>query len=745
MSAGPNDGAVSRRAFVVTTAVAGTGFLLGVRIPQRRRQGDVAAEALESSGAEPFSPNAWVRLDESGEVTILVHKSEMGQGVWTALPMIVAEEMDADWKRVRAARAPTRPEYDTATGGSSSVRESWDALRHAGAAARAMLVAAAAKRWNVPESECSTSAGEVIHTKSGRRVGYGSLARDAAGLTPPDTKSLTLKDPRTFRILGKDTRRLDTPDKISGKAVFGIDVKVPNMLVAVVARCPTFAGKVARVDDAKARAVPGVRQVITLDPVPKQHPGRVAVLADDTWSAMQGRRALDVTWDYGDQASFSSEAMWEDARRRVNDDADATVNRQWATPDTSKTSTMHTVEATYELPFVAHACMEPMNCTASVTADKVELWLPSQFPEQARRVASQLTNVPIEKVEAHVTYLGGGFGRRAYQDFVVEAVQLSQKAGRPVKVLYTREDDIQHDLYRPAQLQRFRAQLDASGRPLTWDNRVVGPSTELWWNPKSTQPGRREAGEEPPYDVMTARNDFVPVASPVPLGAWRAVQNGQNGFCFESFVDECAHTMGVDPVAYRIARLAGKPRQQAVVRLAAEQAKWGTPLPKGRGRGVAFFDYDGTYIAEVAEVSVTKKGGVHVDRVVCAVDCGTMINPDTVRAQVESAVIWMTTAALHGEITIKDGRTVQSNFHDYPVLRMADSPVVEVHLVRNLETPTGMGEPAVPPLAAAIGNAIFAATGQRLRRLPFRLKDLDVAARDEPSTATEASLPGSSR
>ena len=726
MSTSHDDGSVSRRSFLVTTTVAGTGFLLGVRIPERRRQGGEDG-ATVSLGAEPFAPNAWVRLDETGDVTILVHKSEMGQGVWTALPMIVAEEMDADWRRVRAARAPTRPEYDTATGGSSSVRESWDALRRAGAATRAMLITAAAKRWNVPESECSTTAGEVVHGRSGRRVAYGALARDAASLTPPDAKSVVLKDPRAFRILGKDTRRLDTPEKVTGKAAFGIDVKQPGMLVAVVARCPTFAGKVARVDDRKALAVAGVRHVITLDPIPHNHPGRVAVLADDTWSAMQGRRALEIEWDFGDQAGFSTDAMWEDARRRVNDDAAATVNRQWADTASSHASAAHTVEATYELPFVAHACMEPMNCTASVTADKVELWLPSQFPEQARRVASQLTSVPIEKVEAHVTFLGGGFGRRAYQDFVMEAVQLSQKTGRPVKVLYTREDDMQHDLYRPAQLQRFRAQLDVAGRPLTWDNRVVGPSTELWWNPKSTQPGRREGGEEPPYDVVMTKNDFVPVASPVPLGAWRAVQNGQNGFCFESFVDECAHVVGMDPVDYRIARLAGKARQQAVVRLAADKARWSTPLPKGRGRGIAFFDYDGTYVAEVAEVTVTKHDGVHVDRVVCAVDCGIMINPDTVRAQIESAVIWATTAALYGEITIKNGRTVQSNFHDYRVLKMADSPVVEVHLVRNTETPTGIGEPAVPPLAAAIGNAIFAATGQRLRRLPFRLADLNVA------------------
>jgi isoquinoline 1-oxidoreductase beta subunit len=728
MSRSTEVGELSRRSFVVTSAVAGAGLLLGVRIPERRRPASFGEEA-ESLAAAPFAPNAWIRLDENGDVTILVHKSEMGQGVWTALPMIVAEEMDADWRRVRAERAPTRPEFDTATGGSSSVRESWTALRQAGAAARAMLVTAAAKRWGVADRECTTSAGEVIHSRTRRRLAYGALARDAATLTPPDEKSLTLKDPRTFRLVGRDMPRLDTPAKVTGKATFGIDVKVPEMLVAVVARCPTFAGRVAKVDDAKARAVPSVRHVITLDPVPRQLPGRVAVVADDTWSAMQGRRALDIQWDLGDQAGFSTDTMWEDARRRVDADVDAKINRAQGDTAVRQSTGQRIVEATYELPFLAHACMEPMNCTASVTADRVELWLPSQFPESARRVAAQLTKLPLDKVEAHVTFLGGGFGRRAYQDFVIEAVELSQRVGAPVKVVWTREDDIQHDLYRPAQLQRFRASLDGAGRPTVLQNRIVGPSTEAWWNPATTTPQRREGGEPPPYDIANTLNDFVRVAAPVPLGAWRAVQNGQNGFCFESFIDECAHAAGVDPVQYRLSLLgASRPRQQAIVKLAADRAQWTTKLPKGRGRGIAFFDYDGTYVAEVAEVTVTKRDGVHVDRVVCAFDCGTIVNPDTVRAQVESAVVWATSAALFGEITVRDGRTVQSNFHDYRVLRMAEAPVVEVHLVRNTETPTGVGEPGVPPLAAAIANAIFAATGQRLRRMPFRLADLNVAA-----------------
>ena len=473
MSNAPEVSELSRRSFVVTTTIAGAGLLLGVHVPGRRRP--MSETEGHSASATPFAPNAWIRLDETGDVTILVHKSEMGQGVWTALPMIVAEEMDADWRRVRAERAPTRPEFDTATGGSSSVSGSWDALRKAGAAARSMLVTAAAQRWNVPDTECTTSSGEVIHASTRRRLAYGALARDAATLRPPDEKSLILKDPRTFRLLGRETRRLDTPAKVTGKATFGIDVKVPGMLVAVVARCPTFAGKVARVDDSKALAVPGVRHVVPFDPVPRQLPGRVAVLADSTWAAMQGKRALDIQWDLGDQAGFSTDAMWQEARRLVDDGAEAKINSTQGDTAVRRDTGQRIVEATYELPFLAHACMEPMNCTASVTADRVELWLPSQFPEQARRVASQLTKIPIEKIDAHVTFLGGGFGRRAYQDFVIEAVELSRRVGVPVKVVWTREDDIQHDMYRPAQLQRFRASLDGTGRPTVLQNRIVGP------------------------------------------------------------------------------------------------------------------------------------------------------------------------------------------------------------------------------------------------------------------------------
>jgi len=694
-------------------------LLVAVALPARSRALHAAAR-LTREAAE-FSPSAWIRVDGNGDVTILSHKSEMGQGVWTALPMIVAEEMDADWRRVRIERAPTRPNFDTATGGSSSVSDSWDPLRRAGAVARALFISAAARQWQVPESDCRTESGAVIHTLSSRRADYGALAAVAATLPVPDAATVRLKDPAAFRLVGRDTPKRDTPLKVTGEATFGIDVKVPGMLVASVARCPTYGGRVARVNDAKARALPGVRNVFVLDPVPRYHPGRVAVIADDTWSAMQGRRALEIEWDLGPDAGYSTDAMWSDARSAVNaDDRAIFVMKSGARVPLPMTGP-GVIEATYEVPFLAHACMEPMNCTAHVRADAADIWVPSQFPQQARATAARLTGLPEDKVEVHVTFLGGGFGRRAYQDFVIEAVQLSQKAGAPVKVIWTREDDIQHDLYRPAQLQRFRATLGADGLPVAWHNRVVGLSQERWWNPATTTPERRERGEHPPYNIENYLLDFVDIRGPVPMGAWRAVQNGQNGFCFESFIDECAQAARQDPVAYRLSLLTGKPRQQNVVRLAAERAGWSERLPAGRGRGVSFFDYDGTYVAQVAEVTVSQAGAVHVDRVVCAFDCGTLVNPDTVRAQVESAVIWGASAALFGEIPVREGRTQQSNFHDYRMLKLADSPRIEVHLVRNVETPTGVGEPAVPGVAPAIANAVFAATGRRVRRLPMRV------------------------
>jgi isoquinoline 1-oxidoreductase beta subunit len=712
---------VTRREFVRTTIVAGGSLLLAFAIDHTGINEALGASAPMGGTTESFFPNVWLRIDANGDVTIIGYKSEMGQGVWTALPMIVAEELDADWSKVHIQRAPTRPEFDTETGGSSSVSGSWDTLRRAGAVARLMLVRTAARRWSVPESECITAEGVVMHAPSGRHAEYGSLVADVAGIEAPDPKSVVLKEASAFKLVGTSVPRLDTLAKVTGQATFGLDVNVPGMLVASVLRCPVFGGRVKTVDDRAARHVPGVRDVITLDPVPRYHPGRVAVVATDTWSAMRGRQALRVEWDLGPDATYSTDAMWREARSAASADDRAKLVASEGSMAALSTANAKIVEAQYEVPFVAHLCMEPMNCTAHVRADSADIWVSSQFPAQARRTVARLTGLAEDRVNVNVTFLGGGFGRRAYQDFVIEAVELSQRTKAPVKVVWSREDDVQHDFYRPAQLQQFRAVLDARGFPAAWHNRGVGPSQERWWNPTTTEPQRREGGERPPYNISNYLIDFVDLHNPVPMGAWRAVQNGQNAFCFESFVDECAAAASQDPSAYRLALLEGKPRQQAVVRKVLEMSSWAQPLPKRRGRGIAFFDYAGTYVAQVVEVSVTKANEIHVDRVCCAFDCGMVVHPDTVRAQIEGSIVWGLSAALYGQIDVRAGRTVQSNFHDYRVLRMSQTPRIDVELMRSAEPPTGVGEPAVPPVAPALANALFSATGKRLRRLPLRL------------------------
>jgi isoquinoline 1-oxidoreductase beta subunit len=667
-----------------------------------------------------FAPNAWIRIDDAGLVTIVAPKAEMGQGVFTALPMIVAEEMDADWSKVRIEQSPVTSAYDTTTGGSDSVRSTWLPLRQAGATARAMLVAAAAAQWGVPVGECNTERGEVVHGASGRRTGYGAIARRASLLPVPDPKTVVLKDPKEFRILGRSTARRDVPSKTDGTAVFGIDVKVPGMLIASVARCPVYDGRLARLDDTKAKAIPGVRHVIPLQAMRARGlPARVAVVADTTWAAMKGRRALAVEWDGGADADFSSARMLDAAHRALATTGD--VIEAVGDLSAGRARAAKVVEQTYEVPFLAHATMEPMNCTARVTDTAVEIWVPSQFGSAMQRVVANLLALPLDAVTVHVTFLGGGFGRRAYADFVIDAVQIARAAGAPVKVIWSREEDIQHDLYRPASVQRLRAGLDTAGRPVTWENRVAGPSNEGYWNPTSRHLGRRDPPERIPYPIAIRSRDFVYVPAPVPVGAWRAVVHTQNGFCVECFIDELAEAAGADPIAFRMELLDGHPRMRHVLQLVGEKSGWRTTLPKGRGRGVAFIDYDGTYVALVAEVTVGSDSQVRVDRITCAFDCGQMVNPDTVRAQVEGSVAWGVSAALWGEITVEGGRTVQSNFHDYRVVRMSEMPVVDVHLVSNQESPTGAGEPAVPTVAPAIANAIHSATGQRVRKLPIRL------------------------
>ena len=703
---------VSRRSFVVVAAGAGAGLLLGIRLPANRR---IEVESREPSD---WAPNAWLSINESGIVTIEVAKAEMGQGVFTALPMIVAEELDADWNGVRIEQSPARALYPTETGGSDSVATSWLPLRQAGAAARAMLIGAAAAEWNVDRRECETSAGTVHHRATSRSLSYGALAAKAAAQAAPEVSTLELKRPQSFRLLGTNVVRRDLEAKTNGSATFGIDVRVPDMLVASVARCPVFDGTVRRVKDRKARRVKGVRHIMTLDAL-REHglPARVVVVAENTWAAMKARRALLIDWDSGPNGDFSSAVLSAAAHQALATAGD--VMQNVGSVDTARAQAIRTVERTYEVPFLAHATMEPMNCTAHVTDTSAELWVPTQHGANMQRQVAKFLNLPLDAVTVHVTFLGGGFGRRFYRDFVIDAVQIAKAVGAPVKVVWSREEDVQHDMYRPASVQRLRAAVDERGRPVSWENRVAGPSSSGYWSPGTEHPGQSDAPETVAYSIANRRADFVYVPAPVPIGAWRAVRHNQNIFSIESFIDELAHAARIDPIEYRLLLLEEHPRGRKVLEVVRARSSWTQPIGKGRGRGVAFVKYAGTYVAHVAEVTASPAGEVHVDRVTCAFDCGQLINPDTVRAQIESAIIWGLSATLWGEIAVRDGRTVQSNFHDYRVARMADAPIIDIELIMNRETPSGVGEPAVPGVAPAITNALLAATGRRVRRLPL--------------------------
>jgi len=715
-------GQVSRRDFLKAGAVAGAGLTLAVYLPGCSRDGAVAAAAVATP---TFLPNAWLRIGPDGWVTVVVDRSEMGQGVDTALPMLVAEELDADWKRVRVEHAPPGKEYANpmfgiqGTGGSTSVRAAFKPLREAGAKARAMLVAAAAAEWGVDAGGLRTEKGQVIGA-GGKKLSYGALADKAATLPVPET--VALKDPKDWKLIGTSVGRLDLEAKVTGRAGFGIDATAPGMLTALVARPPVFGGKVKSFDATAAKAVPGVKDVVQIS-------SGVAVVAAGYWEAKKGRDALKVVWDDGELATTSSEsirARFVSLAGRPGVTARNDGNAAGALANGAKK-----IEAIYEVPYLAHACMEPMNCAAHVRTDGVTIWAPTQWQYGGglgtQGIAAKLTGIPEDKIEVHTTYLGGGFGRRFELDFVIDAVETSKATGTPVKVIYTREDDIQHDFYRPATYNKLAAALDEAGAPVAWTHKIVGPSIFARFEalfgplPKGIDGSSVEAAVEMPYLVPNVKVDWVRADVGIPVGFWRSVGNSQNAFIVESFVDELAHAAGKDPFEFRRGLLEKHPRHKAVLELAAEKSGWGQPLPAGRARGIALQESFASYVAEVAEVSVSPEGKVKVHRVVCAVDCGTVVNPDIVVAQMESAIVFGISAALSGEITIKDGRVVQANFNDYPVLRMNEMPVVEVHLVKSTEPPGGVGEPGTPPAAPAVCNAVFAATGKRIRKLPIKL------------------------
>ena len=709
---------LDRREFLKKSAASGAGLVIGLYLPGKY-------EALAGTPAkEPAAVNAWVQIAPDNTATLVIDKSEMGQGISTALAMILADELDLDWRKIRTEFAPAAPVYFNpvfglqGTGGSSSVRGSWEPLAKAGAAAREMLVAAAAKKWNVDPGTCSTEDSMVIHKASGKKIGYGAVAEDAAKLPVP--ASPKRKDAKDYKFVGKATKRIDSKEKVNGRAEFGIDVRRSAMLHAVVARCPVFGGKVKSFDAARAKAVPGVKSVVQVST-------GVGVVADNTWSAMQGREALQITWDEGEGAKNSSEAIHKLYQGRL--EQTGAIARKDGDADAAMGAAAKKVEAVYEVPFLAHATMEPMNCTADVRADGCDIYAPTQFQTFSQMTGAKLAGLKPEQVRVHTTYLGGGFGRRAEQDFIVEAVELSKAVGAPVQVTWSREDDMQHDFYRPSVMVKLWAGFDGSGKPTALKSRIVGPSIMSRFFPGSVKNGLDDTATEGiatlKYDVPNFLVEYLLTEPGVPVGFWRSVGNSHNGYIAECFVEEMARAAGKDSFEFRRGLLSKDTRQRGVLELAAEKAGWGKPLPAGHYQGIAVVESFGSYVAEVAEISIDRKAKtVEVHRVVAAVDCGRHVNPETIRAQIEGGIVYGLTAALKGEITIANGRVEQANFNDYDVVRINESPQIEVHIVESNDGPGGIGEPGTPPIAPAVCNAIFAATGKPVRRLPIRPADL---------------------
>jgi isoquinoline 1-oxidoreductase beta subunit len=707
-----HDMTVTRRLFLKTSAAAGGGLMLGGFVPG-------LAPAAEAAGV--FEPNVWLKLTADGKARIMLSMLEMGQGVMTAMPMLLAEELDVDWKDVTTEWVGADARYGNpgfggaqTTAGSNSTRGMWKILRSAGATARVMLVSAAAKDWGVAENTCTTDKGVVIHQGSGRRATYASLVDKAAALPVP--ANAPLKDPKAFTLLGQDVPRLDIPSKVNGSAQFGSDATLPGLLVARVVRCPVFGGKVASFNADKAKAVPGVKHVVQIST-------GVAVVADGYWAASQGVKALQVTWDEGPLANLSSAEI---TKRYAELASKPGVNaRNDGNFDTAFASGAKKIERVFEAPYLAHACMEPMNCTANVTADRCDVYVSTQSQTSTQQAAMAASGLAQNKVFVHPMFMGGGFGRRGEGDFVTDAVETSKKVGAPVKVMWTREDDIQHDFYRPVTYVRMWAAVDAAGKPTAWMQRIVQSSLMKKLNPNAlTQMGgvdpiSVEGASSLPYDIPNLRVEYTEADPGIPYGFWRSVGSSVNGYVTEAFIDEVAAAAGQDPYEFRRGLLAKHPRQLAVLDLVAEKANWKSPVPAGRGRGIAVHECFGSIIGLVSEVSVTN-GNVRVHKNVCVVDCGWVVHPDTIKAQMEGGLAYGLAAALKGEITINKGRVVQNHFGDYQPLRHNEMPETEVHIMPSVEAPGGIGEPSTAAMAGALANAVYAATGKRVYSLPIK-------------------------
>jgi isoquinoline 1-oxidoreductase subunit beta len=703
---------LSRRTFLKASAAAGGGFMLSLHLLA------TGGEAQAAEG-DRFAPNAFIRIDSDGQITLVMPYVEMGQGTYTSIPMLIAEELEVDLKQVRLEHAPPDNKLymnpllgEQATGNSNAVRGAWKPLREAGATARTMLVAAAARRWNIDPASCRAQSGEVLHPPTNRRATYGELAADAAHMPVP--QNAVLKLPQEFKLIGTPAKRLDTPLKINGSAVYGIDVRLPGMKIATLAQSPVFGGRLKSVDDTAAKAVKGVRQIVRLDDA-------VAVVADHMGAAKKGLAALEIEWDDGPHAKLTTRDVLDALEKATL--SPGAVAQNIGDVDKAIASAATKVEASYHLPFLAHATMEPMNCTVHVRNDACEIWVGNQAIARAQAAAAKAAGLPLEKVMLHNHLLGGGFGRRLEPDGIVRAVEIGKHVDGPVKVVWTREEDIQHDMYRPYWFDRLSGGLDEKGKPVAWKNRYAGSSVMARFAPplfvNGLDPDTTEGAIDLVYDLPNMHVEYIRVEPPgIPTAFWRSVGPSHNVFVTESFMDELAAAAKQDAVAYRRALLGKSPRAKAVLDLAAEKSGWGQPLPSRVGRGVALQFVFASYMAHVAEVEVAKDGRVRVRRVVCAVDCGTAVNPDTIRAQLESAVAFGITAALHGEITLKNGRVEQSNFDTYEMLRIDEAPAVEVHIVHNFEPPGGIGEAGTSLIVPTVANAIFAATGKRLRKMP---------------------------
>ena len=671
--AGSNRKSPSRRAFLQAGAAAGGGLMLSLRLPFTGG----------ASAANVFAPNAYISITTDGQVTLTMPYVEMGQGTYTSIPMLIAEELEIGLDQVRLEHAPPNEKLYAnpllgvqATGNSNAIRGAWQPLRQAGATARTMLVAAAAKRWNVDPATCRAQHGEVLHPTTGRRSTYGELAADAASVPIPDKAAL--KEPKDFKLIGTPAKRLDLPAKINGTAAFGIDARPPGVKIATLAQSPVFGGRVKRVDDTAAKAVKGVRQIVRLDDT-------VAVVADHMGAAKKGLAALVIEWDDGPHAKLSTKDILNELEQATL--KPGVVAQNIGDVDQALPGAVTKVEATYHVPFLAHATMEPMNCTVHVRPDACEIWVGNQALARAQKAAAKVAGLPLEKVAVHNHLIGGGFGRRLESDGVERAVEIAKHVDGPVKVVWTREEDVQHDMYRPMFFDRLSAGLDARGMPVAWSNRLAGPSVIARWLPPGFKdgldPDTTEGAIDLVYDLPNFHVEYVRVEPPgIPTAFWRSVGPSHNVFVTESFMDELAAAAKQDPVAYRLALLDKTPRAKGVVALAAEKSGWGQKLPPRMGRGISVQNAFASYMALVAEIEVAKDGTVRVRRVICAVDCGIVVNPDTVRAQMQSAVMFGITAALYGEVTLKDGRVEQSNFDSYQMLRMDEAPEVEVHILQ---------------------------------------------------------------